>query len=85
MSLTDDLSSSSELRNVLILSIETPPWMRDTIPKGSLNKGPLMVLNRVSETKAVWLSRMLLIGSMRTYVTKEAKATSKGTLLQTKY
>jgi hypothetical protein len=28
--------------------------MSDTMPKGSRNKGPLIVLNKVSETKAVY-------------------------------
>ena len=50
--------------------MDTAPCMIDTIPKGSRNKGPLMVLNKVSDTKAVLESKMLLTGSMRTKVAK---------------
>ena len=43
---------------------DTNPWIMETIVKGSMKRGPLMVLKRVSETKAVWGSRMFL-GSRR--------------------
>ena len=49
--------------------------MIDTIPKGSKNSGPLIVLKSVSDTKAVSESKMLLTGSTRTNVANEAKAT----------
>ena len=51
--------------------------MMETIPNGSKKSGPLIVLKSVSDTKAVSESNMLLTGSIRTNVAKEAKATSK--------
>ena len=51
--------------------------MMETIPNGSKKSGPLIVLKSVSDTKAVSESNMLLTGSIRTNVAKEAKATRK--------
>ena len=69
--------SSSRLRKVLILLMETAPWIIDTIPKGSKKSGPLIVLKSVRDTNAVSESKMLLAGSTRTNVANEAKATNK--------
>ena len=69
--------SSSRLRKVLILMMETAPWIIDTIPKGSKKSGPLIVLKSVRDTNAVSESKMLLTGSTRTNVANEAKATNK--------
>ena len=46
--------------------------MMETMPNGNKNKGPLIVLNKVKDTKAVCESKMLLIGSISTYVAKDA-------------
>ncbi len=76
--LTASGSSSSSSRNLEILEMDTAPCISETIPKGSRKSGPRMMLKSVRETKAVCESSTLLIGSRRTKVANEAKATTKG-------
>ena len=55
------------------------------MPNGSINNGALNVLNRVRVTKAVWVSKILLTGSISAKVRNDAKAISIGAEHQTKY
>ena len=70
------MSSSSVFRKLLIRRRATLPCMIAAIPNGRRNKGARNVLNKVSETNAVWESS--IPPARVVYVANDAKATKNG-------